>query len=69
MRNEECNGGSQPAGITARDGKLWFPTQDGVAVIDPEAVPSNPQPPLVEIESFLLDRQPTPLDRPLRLAR
>ena len=30
----ECNGGQQPAGIKARDGKLWFPTQHGVAVID-----------------------------------
>src|SRR5262249_34669413 len=34
MLNAECNGGRSPAGIKARDGKLWFPTQDGVAVID-----------------------------------
>src|SRR5690606_40795158 len=32
MRNREANGGSQPAGIRAHDGRLWFPTQDGVAV-------------------------------------
>ena len=35
MLNVECNGGFWPAGIKARDGTLWFPTQDGVAVIDP----------------------------------
>src|SRR3977135_1912896 len=35
MLNTECNGGRQPAGIKTRDGKLWFPTMDGVAMIDP----------------------------------
>ncbi len=44
MLNVECNGNRSPAGIMARDGKLWFPTQDGAAVIDPEVVRTNPQP-------------------------
>ena len=35
MRNVECNGGISPAGVKTSDGKLWFPTQDGVAVVDP----------------------------------
>jgi signal transduction histidine kinase/ligand-binding sensor domain-containing protein len=48
----ECNGGQQPAGMRARDGKLWFPTQRGVAVIDPRAIKTNPQAPPVLIESF-----------------
>lgn len=56
MLNPECNGGYHPAGARARDGKLWFPTQQGVAVIDPETVPSNPHPPPVVIEECLLDR-------------
>ena len=71
MLNVECNGGLWPAGIEARDGTLWFPTQDGVAVIDPAAVSTNPRPPPVVIESFLLDREPVvpvPFDRPLRIA-
>jgi ligand-binding sensor domain-containing protein len=71
MLNPECNGGRWPAGVKTRDGKLWFPTQDGVAVIDPEAIPFNAQPPPVVIESFLLDRAPvTPLnlDRAVRIA-
>lgn len=56
MLNSECNGGRQPAGIRAKDGKLWFPTLDGVVVIDPEAVPVNDQPPPVLIEGVQIDR-------------
>ncbi|HKQ74407.1 MAG TPA: two-component regulator propeller domain-containing protein [Blastocatellia bacterium] len=71
MLNPECNGGRWPAGAKARDGKLWFPTQDGVAVIDPEATPFNEQPPPVIIESFLVDRAPVAppgFGRPVRIA-
>ncbi len=55
MLNTECNGGRQPAGIRAADGRLWFPTQDGVAIVDPEAITSNPLPPPVVIESVKID--------------
>jgi len=58
MLNVECNGGRSPAGIRARDGRLWFPTQDGAAVIDLENLVVNPHPPPVMIESFLLDNAP-----------
>jgi signal transduction histidine kinase/ligand-binding sensor domain-containing protein len=54
----ECNGGQQPAGIRARDGKLWFPTQNGVAVIDPSAIQINNHAPPVHIESFALNGAP-----------
>ena len=67
MRNVECNGGRWPAGIKAGDGKLWFPTQDGAAVVDPEAVSTNPQPPSVVIETCLVDRAPIRVDRPVRI--
>ena len=55
MLNAEANGGRSPAGIRARDGRLWFPTQDGVAVIDPETVVANPKPPPVVIETIKID--------------
>jgi signal transduction histidine kinase len=55
MLNAEANGGRSPAGIRARDGRLWFPTQDGVAVIDPETVKVNPKPPPVMIETVKID--------------
>lgn len=58
MLNVECNGGRLPAGIVTRDGKFWFPTQAGVAVVDPEAAVVNPQPPLVPIETVTLEHEP-----------
>ncbi len=55
MLNPECNGGRSPAGIRALDGRLWFPTQDGVAMIDPREIKVNSQPPPVVIESVKVD--------------
>ncbi|HZS45458.1 MAG TPA: two-component regulator propeller domain-containing protein [Blastocatellia bacterium] len=54
--NPECNGGRQPSALKTPDGKLWFPTQAGVAIVDPEAMPINPLPPPVLIESVMIDR-------------
>jgi signal transduction histidine kinase/ligand-binding sensor domain-containing protein len=59
MLSSECNGGGQPAGVKTRDGRLWFPTQDGIAVINPEAVPFNPLAPPVVIETAKIDNRPT----------
>lgn len=59
MLNTECNGGRQPAGIKTADGKFWFPTQNGVVIINPADVSLNANPPPVEIESVLIERQPT----------
>ena len=36
MRSEECNGLGAPAGLRARDGRLWFPTIRGAVVYTPE---------------------------------
>ena len=66
--NITCNGGRSPAGIKASDGRLWFPTQDGVAVIDPEALPINQQQPPVVIESVKLGRAPVASDHPVEVA-
>ncbi len=35
MVNREANGGRQSAGILASDGRIWFPNQKGVTIIDP----------------------------------
>jgi len=56
MLNTECNGGRQPAGLVSDDGRLWFPTMGGVAVIDPESAQPNSPPPPVLIESITLER-------------
>ena len=67
MHSVECNGGIWPAGTKTTDGRLWFPTLDGVAVIDPESIAYDAQPPPVIIESALLDRAPLPVAAPLHL--
>ena len=46
----ECVGGCQPSGLRSRDGRLWFPTVKGFAIIVPDKVPFNPLPPPVVIE-------------------
>ncbi len=58
MLNAECNGGRIPAAIKTKDGKLWFATMGGVAIVDPEAEKVNPNPPPVVIENILIDRKP-----------
>ncbi|HEX8892551.1 MAG TPA: two-component regulator propeller domain-containing protein [Terriglobales bacterium] len=67
MRNIECNGGVSSAGIKARDGRLWFPTQDGVAVIDPDNIPTVPGAPPVVIEAGLIDHKPMAIDHAVRI--
>ncbi len=67
LTNTECNGGKQPAGVRTRDGRLWFPTQGGVALIDPTAVTQNKLPPPVVVEETLLDREPAAFANGLRI--
>ena len=55
--NLEGNGGKQPAGFKRSNGELWFPTQGGVAVVDPSKIPENKLPPSVHIEEILVDRK------------
>lgn len=56
MLSTECNGGRQPSAMKTKDGKIWFPTLEGVAIVDPNAIEINPIPPPVEIESVAVDR-------------
>lgn len=55
MLSIECNGGKQPAGLRARDGRLWFPTQRGIAIVDPTLVETNRLPPPVVIEEGIVE--------------
>ena len=54
MATAECNGAFQPAGWKRQDGKLWFPTMQGVAIVDPNALPAAP-PPLALIDHVWVD--------------
>jgi signal transduction histidine kinase/ligand-binding sensor domain-containing protein/CheY-like chemotaxis protein/AraC-like DNA-binding protein len=50
LRNREGNGGFQPAGARTNDGRLWFPTQDGIVGVDPSRVTQGREPPSVTVE-------------------
>lgn len=60
MLSTECNGGRQPSSLVDDSGRFWFPTQDGVAIVDPNAESSNPFPPTVIVESMIADREAVP---------
>lgn len=55
MKNAECNGGTQPSGYRTRDGRLWFATIEGVTVVDPKRLRTNPRPPPVYVERLAVD--------------
>ncbi|MCW5958544.1 MAG: hypothetical protein KIS76_00160 [Pyrinomonadaceae bacterium] len=57
LLNIEGNGGKQPAGIKRSNGELWFPTQHGAAVVKPNELTINSQPPTVHIEEILIDSE------------
>jgi ligand-binding sensor domain-containing protein/signal transduction histidine kinase len=58
----ECSGGFQPSGCRSRDGRLWFPTVKGFAVLDPGKVKLNLLPPPVVIEEAIVDEVAEPLN-------
>ena len=49
---------TQPAACQGVDGRLWFRTTQGVAVVDPERIATNEQLPPVAIEAVIADRKP-----------
>ena len=61
LLNVEGNGGKQPAGLRSSDGRLWFPTAGGLAVIDPKRVHSDDKAPEVLIEESKIDQNESPV--------
>lgn len=55
MGSSQCIGDHQPACWKASDGKLWFATMKGVAVVDPKSLGQNSRPPPVVIEGIYLN--------------
>jgi ligand-binding sensor domain-containing protein/signal transduction histidine kinase len=60
MMTRECSGRGDPAGWKGSDGRLWFPTIKGVAMIDPERIKTNSHPPPVVIEEIRVNDQSLP---------
>ncbi len=68
LRSLEGVGGFHPSGARGADGRLWFPTHRGVAVVDPTRIAADPVPPPVYIEEVLVNDRPVPVhDGTLRL--
>ena len=72
MPSRECNGGSQPAGWKTRDGRLWFPTLGGLAILDPEKIRTHSPSPRPVVEGVISGNQSLPLPadfgRPLEMS-
>jgi ligand-binding sensor domain-containing protein/signal transduction histidine kinase len=67
LRSIQCTGNSQPAAWKGRDGRLWFATVDGVAVVDSENLIVNRTPPRVSLQKILVDGQAVAVGRQLEL--
>jgi ligand-binding sensor domain-containing protein/signal transduction histidine kinase len=50
LESLECTGGFCPAGLKTRDGRLWFSTVKGLAIVDPAHLPPENPPPDVVLE-------------------
>lgn len=53
----ECTFGSQPAACRTRDGRLWLPTINGLASVDPAQLKVNTNLPPVRIEAVSVEGQ------------
>ncbi len=58
LASQKCSGGFQPGVCKTADGRLWFPTAKGLAIIDPGSFTTNTVPPPVVIEELLVEGQP-----------
>ena len=55
LPTRECSAGSQPAACRTLDGRLWFPTTKGLVLVNPAELKPNRRPPVVMIESVLVE--------------
>jgi len=63
LKNPETNGGFQPAAETDRRGRIWFPTLQGVAVVDPARVQAA-APPAVHVKQVRYQDESVSLSGP-----
>lgn len=63
----DCSGYGRPNGLQETDGTLLLPTQDGLAVLNPERTTFDSRPPPVFIESCALDHKPVSCEQQIRM--
>lgn len=59
----EMAGGNQPSACQTADGRLWFATSGGLAMVEPARIQTNALAPPVLLEEALLDGKPLALAR------
>jgi signal transduction histidine kinase/ligand-binding sensor domain-containing protein/DNA-binding response OmpR family regulator len=67
MGVREANGSVQDAGLRDREGRIWFPTMDGLVRLDPRELLRRSAPPPVYVEGLRLGEEETPLGSAVRL--
>ena len=63
----ETNGGFQPAAWKDRSGRLWFPTIEGLASVDPRDATDVPRPPSVSMVEIVVDGETMPPTKSLEI--
>ncbi len=65
LPSRQCNGTSEPAVAQSRDGRLWYPTARGLAVVDPARLERNTTPPPMVLQHVLVDGMAVPVSESL----
>jgi len=70
LRSAQCAPGypTSRGGTRTADGRLWFPTSRGLAVLDPNEKPPNLAAPVVHLLDVMVDDHSVPLTEPADLA-
>jgi signal transduction histidine kinase/ligand-binding sensor domain-containing protein len=68
LPTSECSGSSRPSGWRGSDGKIYFPTAGGVALVDPSTIDINLQAPTLFLEKFTANSVPIKItDQPVAI--
>lgn len=61
MASEECTGRLGARAARTADGRLWFPTMEGIVMADPKQIANQPIPPPVYVEEMRAKERVIPL--------
>lgn len=67
MGISECSRGGHPAAWQSSDGRLWFATLKGLAIVNPAHLELDRVPPKVAVEQVSIDDQPARLNADLKV--
>ena len=68
LLSAECNGGAQPAAARTPDGRLWFPTLQGIVAVNPRLVPVGGVAPAIHLTGVAVDGEQRSLADAVRVS-